>query len=397
MDIYRKKPPLFTFGIEDLTPIGGAASALGGLISGFSSIGAGKRQRKAIQLQHDLNMQAYERQLADQRQLIDEEREYNDFSSVVARARAAGINPAAVLGSANGGNISTSTPNMETPDVSPLPSPLASVGAGLSSIGPAFNQSLLVKEQIRSQRLDNELKEKELGNKDNLIEQENTLRDLQNEFQGYQNSIAKIDSENAQSVQNAWFALDEENDLEPGTSYGTNVRDAQEAETTLKESQWANVQANTKVLTQQAENLKKQFDILKQEYDHKQNINPALVTEAYLQCEKLLAEIDSIGIADLMHVFNTLHNADLDIREFNKAVIELKHSMNMDVAEFKQKDVHKLMDSITTVASALIGLVGLSFFKSSTPPKGYKPNGANVSGIRVNTSRTPKFESTSTY
>lgn len=397
MDIYRKKPPFVTFGIEDLTPIGGAVSSLGGLISGFSSIGSGKRQRKAIQLQHDLNMQAYERQLADQRQLIDEEREYNDFSSVVARARAAGVNPQAVIGSANGGNISTSTPNLESPDVSTLPSPLAAAGSALSSIGPAFNQSLLIKEQIRSQRLDNELKEKELGNMDTVIENENTLSDLQIEFQEYQNTVARIDSENAQDVQNAWHRTDAENGLESGTSYGNNVRDKQEADTNIAESQWLQIQAQTRVINQQAENLKKQFDILEQTYRFNESVNPALISQAFLNVKKLVAEIDSLGIADLMHVFKTLHDADIDVKEFKKSVIELKHSMNMDVSNFNQRDAHKVMDNIATVAAALFGLIGLGAFKSNTPPKGYNPKRASVNGFQVSTSRAPSFESTSTY
>lgn len=397
MDIYRKKPPLFTFGIEDLTPIGTAASAVGGLISGFSSIGAGKRQRKAIRLQHQLNMEAYERQLADQRQLIDEEREYNDFSSVVSRARDAGVNPQSVVGSANGGNISTSTPDIDTPDVSPLPSPLSAVGDAFSSIGASFNQSLLLKEQIRSQRIDNELKAKELGNKDTVIENENTLAELQNEFQTYQNTVARIESENAIDVQNAWHRTDEENGLEPGTSYGDNVRDKQEAETNIADNQWLQIQAQTRVLNQEAENLKKQFDILEQTYKYNESVNPALISQAFLNVEKLVAEIDSLGITDLMHVFKTLHDADIDIKEFKRSVIELKHSMNMDVAEFNQRHAHKVMDNIATVAAALFGLIGLGAFKSNTPPKGYKPNRASVNGFQVSTSRAPSFESTSTY
>lgn len=397
MNIYRKKPPLFSFGIEDLTPIGSAAGAVGGLISGFSSIGAGRRQRKAIRLQHQLNMEAYERQLSDQRQLIDEEREYNDFSSVVARARAAGVNPQSVVGSANGGSISTSTPDIDTPDVSPLPSPLSAVGDAFSSIGTSFNQSLLLKEQIRSQRIDNELKAKELGNKDTVIENENTLAELQNEFQTYQNTVARIESENAQDVQNAWYRTDAENDLEPGTSYGDNVRDKQEAETNIADNQWLQIQAQTRVLNQEAENLKKQFDILEQTYKYNESVNPALISQAFLNVEKLVAEIDSIGITDLMHVFKTLHDADIDIKEFKRSVIELKHSMNMDVAEFNQRDAHKVMDNITTVATALFSLIGLTAFKSNTPPKGFKPNRASVNGFQVSTSRAPSFESSSTY
>lgn len=266
MDIYRKKPPLFTFGIEDLTPIGNAASAAGGLFSAFSSIGAGKRQRKAIRLQHQLNMEAYERQLADQRQLIDEEREYNDFSSVAARARDAGINPLAVIGSANGGNISTSTPNMDTPDVSPLPSPLAGVGSALSSIGPAFNQSLLLKEQIRSQRIDNELKEKELGNKDIEIENSNQLVELQKEFHGYQNTIASVDAYFASARKSAYDTMDANNEESPGTAAQDEVigdyriRDAQRSadsqiiglSVSIVQNELLNLQEQGKILRSQA-------------------------------------------------------------------------------------------------------------------------------------------------
>lgn len=98
-------------------------NALGNISTAFgaiSSIGQTRRQKELMDYQANLNQRAfsyqqrareqmYARQLADQRQLIQEEREYNDYASVKARAQKAGVNPLFALGGTGGIGIQSSS------------------------------------------------------------------------------------------------------------------------------------------------------------------------------------------------------------------------------------------------------------------------------------------------
>ena len=100
-----------------LGPIGGLASSVLGAIS---SIGQTRRQKdlmdyqanlnqKMFNLQQDAQLHMYDRQFADQRQLIQEERDYNEYASVKARAQKAGVNPLFALGGSGGIGIQSSS------------------------------------------------------------------------------------------------------------------------------------------------------------------------------------------------------------------------------------------------------------------------------------------------
>lgn len=84
---------------DKISQVAGVASTLGGLIS---SIGAGKRdlkrRKELAKYENDLAMANYGVQLRDQKQLIQEERDYNDYSSVIKRALKAGVNPIHAVG-----------------------------------------------------------------------------------------------------------------------------------------------------------------------------------------------------------------------------------------------------------------------------------------------------------
>lgn len=102
---------------ETLTALGtalGGAASIGGAIQGFRSY---KKAKKYADYTDKLNDENYRMQLADTERLIQEDRLYNDFSSVAARARAAGINPLAVIGNGNAGgqSISASAPAASSP------------------------------------------------------------------------------------------------------------------------------------------------------------------------------------------------------------------------------------------------------------------------------------------
>lgn len=157
-----------------LGSLGGVASTVAGIIG---SIGQQKRQKDLMDYQYQKNLdlykqqfgdqwQMYERQLADQRQLIQEERDYNDFSSVAARARAAGVNPLAIFG--NGGvgiqSASGSTPNSSVPSAGSVSIPGAdNIGGNLIAAGSTINnivrQSALLNAEMRSAEAEAKLKE----------------------------------------------------------------------------------------------------------------------------------------------------------------------------------------------------------------------------------------------
>lgn len=149
--------------------LGGVASTVAGIIG---SIGQNKRQKDLMDYQYQKNLDLYNKQfgdqfnlykqqLADQRQLIQEEREYNDFSSVASRARSAGVNPLAIFG--NGGvgiqSASGSTPNSSVPGAGSVSIPGAdNIGGNLISAGSTIanitRQSALLDAEVRSAKAD---------------------------------------------------------------------------------------------------------------------------------------------------------------------------------------------------------------------------------------------------
>lgn len=107
-------------GLDALGGLGSLGGLASSVIGAISSIGQTRRQKKLMNYQAELNQQMfntqqraqeemYARQLADQRQLIQEEREYNDYASVKARAQKAGVNPLYALGASGGIGIQSSS------------------------------------------------------------------------------------------------------------------------------------------------------------------------------------------------------------------------------------------------------------------------------------------------
>lgn len=144
----------------------GIGSALGGLVS---SIGQTRRQKKMMDYQQQLanemyekqyadQLSFYEKQLADQRQLIEDEREYNNFDSVVKRAGQAGINKLSAIGASGGFGLQSSagsTPSSSVPSATSasIPSP-DNIGANLISAGSTINnvirQNALLDAEVRT-------------------------------------------------------------------------------------------------------------------------------------------------------------------------------------------------------------------------------------------------------
>ena len=129
-----------------LTGLAGLGSTVGGIVS---SIGAGrrdlKRRKELAKYENDLAMQNYGVQFRDQKQLIQEERDYNDYASVVKRALKAGVNPIHAVGgsssigvqSAAGSPPSVSSGSVASSGVDPS-STLISAGSTLSAQAEQF-------------------------------------------------------------------------------------------------------------------------------------------------------------------------------------------------------------------------------------------------------------------
>lgn len=145
-----------------INPIGGLLSAGSTLVGGLSAIGQLKRQKKMADYEQQLAEQMYEKQwadqqaqyereLADQRQLIQEERDYNDFSSVMARASKAGVNKLAALGQSTGIGMQSSAgsaPSASTPSASS-----GRVGSPDNIGNTLINAGSTLSAQIRQQEL----------------------------------------------------------------------------------------------------------------------------------------------------------------------------------------------------------------------------------------------------
>lgn len=177
--------------------LSGVGSIIGGLAAGTGAIGSivsanqsWKRQKRAMDYQHKLAIEAYERELADSR----------DYFAIVEAANKAGINPLVALGqSAGGGSISaTSVPGEDS-----LPSTIANAGASVgSAINGMTNGALLIQKQLEAldlenegKKIDNAIQQKELDNKDEHEKNALALEKFNNEKAEAEAIIAKNDAE----------------------------------------------------------------------------------------------------------------------------------------------------------------------------------------------------------
>lgn len=149
--------------------VGAILQGVGSIASALSNIGAAKRQvkrqKELMQAQDKINDENYQQQLADQRQLIDEERAYNDFGSVMSRAEAAGVNPLYALGAGStGGNISTSTPSHGDSSIPAAVSDptVAAFSTASAGIGQVLDTAIK-KQQLKQMELKTEYEKQTLG------------------------------------------------------------------------------------------------------------------------------------------------------------------------------------------------------------------------------------------
>lgn len=191
---------------------------LGTLINGFkafSGIGEQKRQRKNQQklmdYQDQINDANYEKQLADQRQLIAEDREYNSIGAQMDRARKAGVSPLAALGVSSGNSVSASSPSENGVSVpSPSRSSIAEIASSIRAAQLDKAQIDKTREEIenlRVERATEKLNQRKLELDNLILEMEQkgwtelrqkNLNKLEQEIAKLQRS-AEVDAEVAQT------------------------------------------------------------------------------------------------------------------------------------------------------------------------------------------------------
>lgn len=81
------------------------------LVNNVSKRGDINAQKELMSYQNTLQGQNYERELADKKELIADDRAYNDIGSQMARAEQAGVSPLAALGVSSGNSISAQAPS----------------------------------------------------------------------------------------------------------------------------------------------------------------------------------------------------------------------------------------------------------------------------------------------
>lgn len=178
-------------GLDALSGLGSLGGLASSVLGAISSIGQTRRQKdlmdyqsnlnqKMFNLQQDAQQRMYERQLADQRQLIAEERAYNDYASVKARAQKAGINPLFALGGTGGIGIQSSSGSapglgaasangvsIASPDS--IGSNLIAAGSTLASIS---RQNALLESEVRKANAEASISESEAKWRDKQLAQD---------------------------------------------------------------------------------------------------------------------------------------------------------------------------------------------------------------------------------
>ena len=194
-----------------------ASLAPGLIFEGFKGLlGMGSAAADSkLQYEHRVKLQnlAYQQQ----RQLINEQNEYNTPVNAMSRLSAAGLNPYSYTGSNSGNQPSAG---------SPPPFPSDSSSYGLSHLSKLFDvlQVKQLTENIKGQEKDNE--GKDLDNKGKKLENkllEDTLEDKTNTA-NYEAEIKRLEKEFFSDTYNSRaYAINEENHLKAQQAYNSLV------------------------------------------------------------------------------------------------------------------------------------------------------------------------------
>lgn len=331
----------------------GLASTLAG---GLSTIGQQKRQKEMADYEQKLAMDMYNKQwsdqqaqylreLSDQRALRDEDRAYNDFSAVVRRAKAAGVNPYAALGASGGIGMSSSAsaPSASAPSASSgrIGSP-DTIGANLISAGATISSQIRQNALLDAEKrkLDAEARTAEI---ESLWRDRKLREDVESSqaYQDYTNARVGTEQERKRLV--------------------SAQADVQEALAKFQETRnmldYQKAMAEIDVFVKTARGLE-----IKNEYQAE--LLQAEIDNYMSQIAKTNAEIYSITQA-VEQNWKELGLKEEDLKELkrhNKALeeqdkAELAYSKERDKADRKQRYWQMGLNSLTSAADVAVGAI----------------------------------------
>lgn len=355
---------------------------IGDLISGVANFGLGQaagainwqreKKKMALQQEYDLaqmeqSQQYNERNMQLQNQYqIDAERRANEFNSVgaqVERARAAGVSPAAALGSGGAGGLmsTSSAPSSSTPSPVGAPSggaPRTDSGSGFdfSSASVEGRQAELAEEQTEyytqlayGKKIENEVSEATKSLRIQLIEvgldkaaAEARMAIFEDSKKGIR--FAKdIEERNAainKAIAEAWsFAASAE------LSEGENARRSEQQELVLinmtKQIMLTTAQTNTELA--KAENIEASTKLLGAQY---------LLTLSEKEL-KDVARANSITEGEILATRKAL--------EANRAAFEDAHRLEIHKQNMRNQkfaNAQKLMNGLSNVATSVVQVAG---------------------------------------
>lgn len=292
------------------TADGSGLSKLGNMVTSLfgvgSSIGQARRemqnQKELMKYQNELQQQNYQKELADKKALIADDRRYNSIGAQMRRAKSAGISPLAALGVSSNSSISAQSPS--TGGVSVPTAPTDSLGAMASNLFSsirATQDARKIELQERQQRIDRERSEAQ-----NALDDARTERERKESLK-LDIELANLDDRLKQELQNL---------IAQGK--------VDEAQARLQNSL-----ADTEDVTREGKVLKQNAEIKRiiAEYtteDVMRSINAELARSNIRLNAQRVSESISVESVNWQRVNNLFEEEKLTIAERNKCEDELK-------------------------------------------------------------------------
>lgn len=141
--------------IDFLSPV---STLLGGVVSGISSLVSGNEQAKAQRESNDLNYKMFREQLGFTQDMWDKQNAYNTPAMQRERFEQAGINPYFAMGNITGGNAESVSTPASHPAIpvdaygKSIGQAGQSIGSAVSSAVGAYQQQMILNEQIAGQQ-----------------------------------------------------------------------------------------------------------------------------------------------------------------------------------------------------------------------------------------------------
>lgn len=375
----------------------GAASAVltgvGTVLGGIGSIGSSIANRRAQSETNKLNYQMFKEQQAFDEQMYDRQvqdtwrmwnanNEYNSAESQVGRLKAAGLNPAMMLGSTSAGTAQTTSAPATPHSASPIPAQAPQINS--QSLMQGIETMLMLPEQVNAAKLDNIQRQ-----------QTNQARDIELRTKAYEIQLAiaeRIENIKDKRLQNELRQILKQETIRIGR-----------ADATAKELQ--NEWMKTRIELQMTENAIANINLQWLPVEKKQAYLTStaqlnnLIVEGQLKkksMEKLAIEIASLGLSYQQQV--ELYNTTIETAK--QELIRLKNNSGPqsvtqgvaslltgsnglstgDILTSVQKHVVSILDWAQSNTIKLLKAANETFVKQSRTNAGRVPNSPRVSG-----------------